>query len=69
MHTIEKPNIEQINNIIITPSIELVEVEMTTEESQEESEKANQKKLESMEEIKIIQEKMIEKAKSLDKSI
>ena len=63
-----KTNIELLN-IVNIPSIESIEVEMITEELHTEAEELSQIKIESMEGIKVIHEKVKEKAKSLDESI
>ena len=63
-----KTNIELLN-IVNIPSIESIEVEMNTEELHTEAEELSQIKIESMKGIKVIHEKVKEKAKSLDESI
>ena len=63
-----KTNIELLN-IVNIPSIESIEVEMITEELHTEAEELSQIKIESMEGIKAIHEKVKDKAKSLDERI
>jgi len=63
-----KTNTELLN-IVNIPSIDSIEVEMSTEELHTEAEELSQIKIESMEGIKVIHEKVKEKAKSLDESI